>query len=141
MPERRSASRSIFAALRALFLAAAMLAAGCATVDNRPPPPSIDDLVKMAADKVPADEIIRRMQESGAVYRLNGSDYAKLRERGLPDAVIDYMHRRQLDRVRYEEWVRAHDRYLFPPYWYRPYPYPYPLGSPYWGGPWGPYFP
>lgn len=122
--------------LAALFLAGS-LAAGCATIrDDRPPPPTVDELVKMANDKVPADEIIRRMQASRAVYRLAGSDYARLRERGLPDAVIDYMHRQQLDRARYEEWVRAQDRFFFDRYWYRPYP-PYYYGYPFWG--WGPY--
>ena len=84
----------------------------------------------MARDKVPAEQIIARMDASRAVYRLSGSDFARLREQGVPDRVLDHMHRRQIERVRYEEWLRSRDFVFFGPYWHRPFPY--------WAHPWGP---
>src|SRR5262245_57082371 len=39
----------------------------------------------------PPLEIIQRMQDARAVYRLPASALAHLREQGAPDAVVDYM--------------------------------------------------
>jgi len=112
----------------AIVLAAAL--AGCATMEPLPPPPTTAEIVQMAKSGQTADAIIRRMQESRAVYALPASELAKLREQGVPDAVIDYMQQTYLAAERYREWVRMHDTYLFPPYYpYRRYPY---WRSPYW---------
>ena len=107
--------------------------AGCASVADRPPPPSPEDVVALARSGAPPQEIIRRMQESGAVYPLPASELAKLRERGVPDEVIDYMHRTYLEQVRRDEAFRQSFFYgpMFPPYYgpsfYRP------------GWPWSPW--
>lgn len=89
----------------------------------------------MAKDKASAEDIIRRMRESGAVYNLRGSDYAKLRADGVPDSVLDYMQRQQIEQARYEEWAAARDRWTWGPFGWRPYPYG-PTFGPY-GSPWG----
>ena len=47
------------------------------------------------------------MRASHALYPITGSDLARLRERGLPDPVLDEILHAQLDAVRYEEWRRA----------------------------------
>jgi hypothetical protein len=121
-------------ALATVFLAFAL--GGCAALrDDRPPPPSVPEIVKMAQDKVPAEEIVKRIDEGRANYRLSGADYAKLRDQGVPDAVLNAMHRRQLEAARYEEWLRARDRLFWAPGWAGPYPYPY------WGSPFGPRYP
>jgi hypothetical protein len=96
----------------------------CATVQG-PPPPSQADIVALARSGAPAQEIIRRIRESGAVYPLSGSQLARLSEQGVPDEVIDYMHRTYLDEVRREEAMRQSFFYgpMFPPYypsWYGP---------------------
>ncbi len=93
----------------------------------------------MSAANVPADEIVKRMRESRAVYRLPASELAKLREQGVPDKVIDHMQRTYIEAERYDEYLRARDRYL----WYGwpsyrgvfPSPYGYLPPYPYWGWP------
>jgi hypothetical protein len=101
----------------------------CATVQG-PPPPSQEDIVALARSGAPAQEIIRRMHESGAVYPLSASQLARLREQGVPDEVIDYMHRTYIDEVRRDEAMRQSFFYgpMFPPY----YPYYFGPGRPPW---------
>jgi hypothetical protein len=114
-------------ALGVIFLTLAL--AACATLQG-PPPPSPEDVVALARSGAPAQEIIRRMQKSGAVYPLSASQLARLRERGVPDEVIDYMHRTYLDEVRREEAMRQSFFYgpMFPPY----QPYYFGAGLPPW---------
>jgi hypothetical protein len=114
---------SIHATFIRAAVAAALLAtlAGCATFgEPLPPPPSLAEIVESAKAGQSPQQIIERMQRSHAVYRLPASELAKLREQGVPDAVIDYMQRVHLDVVRFEESVRA--RSFYGPGW----------------GPWGP---
>lgn len=107
-------------AARALLLAIVFALAGCAGVGTpRPPPPTAEDVVKMAADKLPAAEIIKRMQDSGAVYRLRASELVKLHARGVPDEVIDYMQETWLAAVRLEQARIEADQYYF----YHPFPH------------------
>lgn len=108
-------------------LLASMLA-GCAGLGEKlPPPPTIAEIVEMAKSGQSADAIIKRMHDARAVYRLPASELAKLREQGVPDKVIDYMQQTYVDAVRYWEWARARDAYLFPPFPaspFRPYFWP-----------------
>lgn len=104
---------------------------GCAsTFHPRPDPPTPDQVVEMSKAGKSADEIIQLMQDSGAIYRLSASQLSALRDKGVPDAVIDYMQQTYLEQVRRDEaW-----RYSYPPhwgYWYYPYPY-YWHRYPYW---------
>ena len=105
--------------------------AGCAGLEPLPPAPTIAEIVQMAKNGQSADAIIQRMQKSRAVYQIPASELAKLREQGVPDKVIDYMQQTYVDAVRYWEWVRARDAYLFGPYPgypFRPYGWRYPFG-------------
>ena len=123
----------------AVLLALSMALASCASMGRPlPPPPMLEEIVRLSKDKVPAEAIIDRLQASRAVYRLSGSELARLREQGVSDAVLDYLHRAEIDQARYDEWLRARDRYFFyGPYFgrgfYGPWGYP-PFGprSPYW---------
>lgn len=74
----------------------------------------------MAREGRPAQEIIGRINAAQAIYRLSASELAKLREQGVPDAVIDHMQATWLDAVRREEAWRQHDMYLMPGWPYRP---------------------
>lgn len=120
--------------VRATLLAVLMaVLAGCATTTGapKPPPPTIPDIVRMSRDKVPEDEIIRVLHESGAVYRLSGSELAKLKEDGVGPKVLDYLNQAQINQARYEEWARSRE----PIFWYGPafgfhYYYGHPLGRP-----------
>lgn len=102
---------------------------GCATVpgEPKPPPPSIADIVRMSRDKVPEDEIIRLLHESSAVYRLSGSELAKLKDDGVGPKVLDYLNQAQINQARYEEWARSRE----PVFWYGP-----SFGYYYFGPPW-----
>lgn len=115
--------------LRAAVLA--LLIGGCASLDGkRPPPPTVAEIVAWSKERVPPEEIVRRMEHSRAEYPLPASELAKLHDHGVADAVIDYMQRTfiQAERERY--------LLLYGSPGYRSYPfgptYPYPfLGPPY----------
>jgi len=96
-----------------ILLAGAL--AGCATAPKLPPPTTVE-IVQMAKDGGTVEAIIQRMRESRAVYPLPASELARLREQGVPDAVIDYMQQTHIDAVRYQEWSRARDFYPITPY-------------------------
>lgn len=74
---------------------------GCAGLERRPPP-SLEQIVEMSKTGTPAEEIVRELQETRAVYPLTGSQIARLHEQGVPDAVLDYMQNAYMDRVRWE---------------------------------------
>jgi hypothetical protein len=69
---------------------------GCATYVSRPPAPTASDVVALAQAGAPPDDIIRRMQESRAVYNLSASQLADLQAQGVPAPVIDYMQATQI---------------------------------------------
>lgn len=124
--------------LRRLTVACAfaVVATGCSTFPQRPPAPTLPEVVQMAKDKVPDEQIIARLRDSGAVYRLQGSDYAKLRADGLSDAVLDFLFRQQMDDARYQEWLASRDSLFWGPYGVRPLS-PFSPYGPYWS-PFGP---
>ena len=95
-------------------------------------PPSIADIVRLSREKVPEDDIIRLLHESGAVYRLSGSELAKLKDDGVGPKVLDYLNQAQINQARYEEWARSREPIL----WYGPaFGFHYYYGRP-WGPPW-----
>jgi hypothetical protein len=96
----------------AILALLAVLLAGCAGM-QRPPPPSLEEVVQMSKAGTPAEDIIRRLQDSRAVYPLTGSQIAKLHEQGVPDTVLDYMQTAYMDRVRWESRM-----YYDSPYWW-----------------------
>ena len=107
------------------WLALALLfAGGCSTVP-RPAPPTVADVVRLSKEGVPADEIIRRMDQAGAVYRLPASQLAKLHDDGVPDSVIDYMNQTNIEAARRDEAFFQANRYMWygPPFYYRDYPH------------------
>jgi hypothetical protein len=103
---------------------------GCATVPlvERKPPPSIPEIIKMSRDGVPEDEIIRQLHESDAVYRLSGSELAKLKDDGVTPKVLDYLHQAQLNQARYDEWARVREPIFYGPYFGFHYYYGHPRG-------------
>jgi hypothetical protein len=108
---------------RVCVLLLPVLLAGCAATPQLPPPPTRNEIVQMAKDGQPAEAIIQRMRSTLAVYPLQASELAKLREQGVPDAVIDYMQETYVEAVRQHEWARARGYYGYSmyPWGYRPY--------------------
>jgi len=105
-----------------------LLVGGCASRPARVPV-TVDEIVQMSRDGQPPTDIIARMEASDTVYRLSGSELARLKEQGVPDEVLDYMQDTYIDYER-SRAVRSYDP------WWGP---PYAFGYPYWGY-YGPYY-
>lgn len=89
------------------------LAAGCSGLQRRPPP-TLDQVVQMSREGVPAERIIRELQETRAVYPLTGSQIVRLHDAGVPDSVLDYLQNAYADSIRRDTRMR----YEYPIWWY-----------------------
>jgi hypothetical protein len=98
------------------MVGAALAMCGCATTrDPLPVPPTIEEVVSLSQARTPPDAIIARMHAARAVYPQTATELARLRERGVADAVVDYMQRTQIEAARYAgpmiyrypEWSRT----------------------------------
>ncbi len=98
--------------------AAALLLGGCATLGDSAPPLTIDGLVTRAKAGESTESLLASLRGSRERFVLTGSDYAKLKERGLPDPVLDALQARAIEDVRYEEWRRSQ-----PDFFWRSWPY------------------
>lgn len=94
--ERRNVARPRRVWRVVVALAFVLGLTGCATYVSRPPAPTASDVVALAQAGAPPDDIIRRMQESRAVYNLSASQLADLQAQGVPAPVIDYMQATQI---------------------------------------------
>jgi len=119
--------------LAALILMAVL--AGCASVARRPPL-TVDEVVTMARNDVPAAQIIRAMDESRTVLALSGSQYASLRQQGVPDEVLDHIQKRQLEAVEIDARFRQQQLYWGSGWGWAPPPVfparPFPGRWPFW---------
>ncbi len=87
-----------------------MLLSGCAGLPRRPPP-SIDQIVEMANAGKPAEEIVRELQDTRAVYPLTASQIVRLHEQGVPDAVLDYMQNVYTESIRWDARMQYEGTY------------------------------
>lgn len=83
----------------------AALLAGCAGMERRPPP-SLEQIVEMSQAGKPAEEIIRELQDTRAVYPLTGSQIARLHDQGVPDTVLDYLQNAYAESIRWDARLR-----------------------------------
>jgi hypothetical protein len=117
-------------------LAFATVLSGCAGMVNRPPPLTIEQVVQMAKDGSPAAEINKEIDRTRTVLPLNGSQYAKLKQDGVPDEVLDHLQNRYLRAVEFDARMRYQNMYWGGGWgwgWGPPYPYrPFPGHFPYW---------
>ena len=82
----------------------------------------------MAREGKTAQEIIGRIDAAQGVYRLSASELARLREQGVPDAVIDHMQATYLEAIRREEAWRQQGLHPAPGWPYRsPFNRSFPL--------------
>jgi hypothetical protein len=115
--------------LPAVLIALSLALGGCAGM-QRKPPPSLEEVIQMSRDGMPAQEIIDRLRETRAVYPLSGSRLAQLRDEGVSDEVLDYLQQAYIDRIRWQERVYYHDPFWASGcigcyYYYRPWAAPY----------------
>lgn len=112
-------------------LAVLALLAGCASAPSRPPV-TLERVVELTRQGTPPEQIVAEMRDAGTVYRLSGSQLARLRDQGVADQVLDYMQDTYLS-----EMEQRGRMYSYDPYWWGPYGGPYPYWA--WGGPY-PYY-
>jgi len=79
-----------------------LLFAGCATLDG-PPPLSGAEIVELARSGKTAPEIIAELQRTATVLPLAASDIVALHEAGVPDEVLNYLQRVQIDALLWQE--------------------------------------
>jgi hypothetical protein len=118
-----------YSVLMVLVFIGMLSVAGCSSEAVRPAPPlSISSIVQQSQAGVPAKSIIQQIADSGSVYRLSASQLANLRDKGVPDAVIDYMQRTYIHAVRRNQSLIDHNYWAYGPegYWYDGYPYGWP---------------
>ena len=112
-----------------------LLATGCATVEQ-PKPLTGADIVSLAKSGKTAPEIIGELQRTYTVLPLQASDIVSLHASGVPNEVLDYLQRAQIDEIRWRD--RFSQGYWYGPGYYRGFgPCPFPPLRPYRGGPWG----
>jgi hypothetical protein len=101
-----------------ITLAATLALGGCATLGDNTPPLTVDALVTRAKAGESTESLLASLRGSRERFALTGSDYAKLKERGLPDAVLDALQARAIEDARYDEWRRTQ-----PDFFWRTWPY------------------
>ncbi len=94
----------IYTLLVAPLMATAFALSGCATVGDRAPPLTIDALVERAKQGESVESLLASLRGSRERFALSGSEYALLKERGLPAAVLDELQKRELQAVRDDQW-------------------------------------
>ena len=100
----------------ATLLTATLLAAGCATTPS-PPPLGETEIVTLAKSGATAPQIIEELQRTHTVLMLQGSDFARLGQQGVPKEVLDYLYQQMIAEIRWR------DSALYAPY------------GPFYGGP------
>ena len=114
-----------------------LVLAGCATIE-RPKPLAGADIVFLAKSGKSAPQIIEELKRTDTVLPLQASDILALHESGVPNEVLDYLQRAQIDEIRWRD--RYSQMYWYGPGFYRgfgPCPWPGAGLRPYRGGPWG----
>lgn len=105
--------------------------AGCATTP-RPTPLTQADIISMTKAGLTDEEIMRRIDDTRTVFRLNSDDVVRLRNEGVSDRLVTYM----LDTYTRAavEAERRRDRYYYGiGYYHGPFhPYRYPWYRWYW---------
>jgi hydroxymethylpyrimidine/phosphomethylpyrimidine kinase len=89
--------------LALIFLTCLTLLSGCATLFKQPEPVTVDQVIEMSKEGVPAEAIVTKMRDSETVYRLTAAQLAKLHDVGVADPVLDYMQRTYIEEQRREQ--------------------------------------
>jgi hypothetical protein len=88
--------------MRTLAFPLLLALAGCAALDA-PPPLSGAQIVELARAGRSAPEIIAELERTATVLPLSASDIVNLHEAGVPEPVLDYLQRVQIDAMLWEE--------------------------------------
>ena len=77
------------------LLGCVCLSVGCTGIQKRQQI-AVDEIVAMAREGVPAEAIIEKIEVSRSVYPLPASRLVELKQKGVPDQVLDYMEQTYL---------------------------------------------
>jgi hypothetical protein len=91
--------------MRTLAFSLLLALSGCAALDA-PPPLSGAQIVELARAGKTAPEIIAELGRTATVLPLSASDIVNLHEAGVPEQVLDYLQRVQIDAMLWEERSR-----------------------------------
>lgn len=97
----------------AALLAFLALTSGCQTYVVRREPLTTGQVIQMSAERLPPEEIIRRIRESRTVYILRARDVKDLLEKGVDERVVDEMLDSRLRDV--ERYYRYSHPYYYGP--------------------------
>lgn len=84
------------------LLIAALLVAGCATTPS-PPPLTPAEIVELSKSGATGPQIIEELRRTNTVLMLQGSDFARLGEAGVPKEVLDYLYQQMLAEIRWRD--------------------------------------
>ena len=114
-----------------------LLAVGCASVEPRQKALTGADVVALAREGKTAPQIIEELKRTDTILPLQASDILALHESGVPNEVLDYLQRAQIDEIRWRD--RYSQMYWYGPGFYRGFgPCPWPsFRRPHAGGLWG----
>ena len=84
----QQSNKSRAAQTLALTLVTTIVLASCAMLQQRPVTP-ISDVVESAQSGASSDQIISEMRTARTTYAMRGSDFPRLAELGVPEAVLD----------------------------------------------------
>ena len=85
---------------------------------RRPVPLSLAEIISMTKAGLWDEDIIRRIDSTGTVFRLGADDVVRLRKEGVSDRVINYMMETYTRAVAAEQ--RRQDYYFYGGYSYGP---------------------
>jgi hypothetical protein len=107
-----------------LTVVVALALCGCATVP-KPVPLTQADIISMTKAGMTDEEIIRRIDDTRTVFRLNSDDVVRLRNEGVSDRVVTYMLETYTRAAVAEERRRSSYSYglYYGPYYYHPWPW------------------
>lgn len=113
--------------------AAFMLCIGLASCVGmqRKEPISLEQVIQMSKAQTPPADIIAQLTQTRTVLQISGSQFAKLREQGVDDAVLDHLQKSFVDSVEMEARLRTQSLYWGYGGWgghYRPFYGPWPYG-------------
>ena len=84
------------------LLIAALVVAGCATTPS-PPPLTPAEIVELSKSGATGPQIIEELRRTNTVLMLQGSDFARLGEAGVPKEVLDYLYQQMLAEIRWRD--------------------------------------
>jgi len=74
-----------------LALAMALMLSACASLYTPRTPMPIAEVVDLGKSNAAPADVIQRVRASGTTYQLRGSDFAKLKAKGVSDPVLDFL--------------------------------------------------